>query len=285
MLIKTIIDDALIEIGVKSPIDDVAQEEYDYGLRVLNRIIDTYNTQNLLITQIEDIAVTPPKYISINQVVQNGEPILHNGKEIWHTLDDETVYWTNPINMRYVDIWDDAYEEVNDHFINELPPVEIQGLFWRQIGNDTDFTSKPMTLNEWASIGYKQASSIPSRHYIQRNRDNTLTLYFDALPLDNLELHLLAKRPYTGKNKEGSYHTPDDDVQFNYGFEKMLLYRLASELSGSYGVEISPSLLAKAAEAEDQVKAFNYQPYTLKKDTTLSKFRRGCTSRYNLARF
>ena len=43
MLISTTINDALIQIGVINPIDEATPQDHIFGLRTLNRIIDSYN--------------------------------------------------------------------------------------------------------------------------------------------------------------------------------------------------------------------------------------------------
>ena len=58
--------------------------------------------------------------------------------------------------------------------------------------------------------------------------------------------------------------------------------RLAVEVAGSYHLEVSQLLASKAMEAENQVRAYNYQPMTISSDIGLLK-NRG-RSRYNPAR-
>ena len=75
---------------------------------------------------------------------------------------------------------------------------------------------------------------------------------------------------------------PQDDVAWGTGVEKMIMLRLAVEVAGSYHIEITQLLAARAMEAEDQVRAYNYQPMTISSDIGLLK-NRG-RSRYNPAR-
>jgi len=60
MIISTLINDALIEIGVLSAIDEAAPEDHAFALRTLNRIIDLYNTQNLITSYLQDIEYEMP---------------------------------------------------------------------------------------------------------------------------------------------------------------------------------------------------------------------------------
>lgn len=257
MLISTTINDALIEIGVINPIDEATPQDHDFGLRTLNRIIDSYNTQNLMITHLQDVAYS--------------EPSIMNECE---TADPEDLKATK---------WNASVTIGNCKEINSQAPMDIQGLFWRQDG--TDYQSKMMTQDEWRAIGWKDSEGIPFRHYIQRTDNNDIKIYFDLVPQSGLELHLMAKMPYTGKNSIGNEYLPTDDINWTYGFEKMLMLRLALELCDSYSVQPTQTLILKMAEAESNLKTFNYQPMTLKADSSLDRRGRRRGSRLNRARF
>jgi len=243
MLISNTITDALIEIGVINPIDEASPQDHSFGLRTLNRIIDSYNTQNLLVTYLEDIPLSAP--YTTNEC-ESADP------------DDFTIrLWNNTVTIG------------NCQEINMVAPIDIQGLFWRR--DDTDYKSDMMTFNQWSDITTKGNTAIPRRHYIQRTNDNNIKIYFDYIPEDGLELHLLAKRPYTGVNSVGNEYIPTDDINWNFGFEKMLMKRLAVELAPSYEIVPSQILIASAQEAEANVKKNNSQPMTLDPDVSLTR--------------
>lgn len=257
MLISKTIDSALRKISVLSGSDEASPADHILGLDTLNRIIDSYNTQNLLITHIEDIELQAP--FTANEC-ESADPEDFT-ERLWKS--SVTIGHCQEINME--------------------APVDIQGLFWRQ--NGTDYQSTEMSMNEWAGIDYKETTSIPYRHYIQRIDNNNIKIYFDVIPQEGLLLHLQAKMPYTGKNSTGNDYCPTDDINWNFGFEKMLMYRLAIELSPDFEVPLSPIITALAQDAESNVKTHNYQPRTLKSDSTLSKGRRRSGSRRNRARY
>ncbi len=234
MLITQTIDDALVEIGVKNPIEEASPQDHEFGLRTLNRIIDSYNTQNLLITYLQDIPYESP---TVNNECETADP-------------DDLI----------VRAWKESVTIGHCQEINSEAPVDIQGLFWRQ--NGTDWHSKSMTHDEWSAIGWKTASGIPSRHYIQRMDNNNIKIHFDLVPLQELELHLSAKLPYTGKNSSGNEFLPTDDINWTFGFEKMLMLRLAMELCPSYSIAPPQEVMLRAAEAENYLKAKNFQPMT-----------------------
>jgi len=227
MLISKTIDSALRKIGVLTAQDEASPADHQLGLDTLNRIIDAYNTENLVITYLEDIPYSAP-----------------------------TAGWTNTLTFG---IGQD---------IDEQAPVQIENLFWAQGG--TTYISEDMSSTQWADIITKGTVKIPTRHHIQRMNNNDIKIYFDAIPQDGLVLHLQAKRPYTGVNGEGNNYVPTDDINWTFGFEKMLMYRLAVELAPDFEVNVSDIVLSLAIESEAKLKAFNYQPMTLDSDISLS---------------
>lgn len=276
MLISTTINDALIEIGVLNPIEEATPQDHSYGLRTLNRIIDSYNTQNLTITYLKDIAYEMP-FLDKNDenwVNEQPENWVNEQPEDWRTNNTSPKEWRQCTTIG----------KTGEEIIDEVAPVSIQGLFWRQ--NGTDYHSKDMSVGDWSSIGWKTSEGIPSRHYVQRMDNNSIKICFDMIPLYGLEMHLLAKMPWSGKNSEGGDFIPTDDINWGYGFEKMLMLRLAIELCPSYDVEPTQALISKAVEAENYLKTKNYVPRTLKRDSSLGRWgRKGSYSRSNRARY
>ena len=227
MLISTTINDALIQLGVINPIDEATPQDHAFGLRTLNRIVDSYNTQNLLITYLQDKVMPTP-----------------------------VAGWGNAVTIG------------TGKDIDTAAPIETQAAFFRQ--GSTDYALTVMTFNEWVNIPDKTTIQIPSKYYIQYTDDNDSKIYFDTVPQSDLVLHLLAKMPYTGVNSVGNDYLPTDDIAWNFGFEKMLMLRLAAELAPSYEIQASPVLLSLAEEAENNVKTRNYQPKTLSTSSGLS---------------
>lgn len=163
--------------------------------------------------------------------------------------------------------------------IDSVAPTKIQSLFWRQDG--TDYPSKEMQQNQWTSIGWKTASGIPARHYVQQMDNNNIKIYFDLVPLIDLEMVVIATMPYLSTDG----YLPTDDISWSYGFEKMLMYRLAVELSLDYEIEPSQLLLGLAEKAENSIKSRNYRPLTQNADTSLVGGRHANSSRNNRARY
>ena len=277
MLILTTITDALIELAVINPSEEATPQDHAFGLRTLNRIIDTYNAQNLIVTYLEDIAYAAPGYdpnapdciitSEDGSVLTAGECEIDLG-----VLDSSSGTWPNVVTIGA------------GMTIDEQAPIEIQAAFFRQ--GEVDYPMDEMSANQWASIAYKNVKTIPNKYYLQKMDGNTIKISFDTIPQDGLILHLIAKRPYTGKNSAGTDYLATDDINWSYGFEKMLMSRLAIELAPSYEVTASPELVGKAQESEGIVKAHNYVPLTLKADTGLQRGGRGRRStRTNRARY
>ncbi len=240
MLISKTIDDALVEIGVKNPIEEATPQDHEFGLRTLNRIVDLFNTQNLLITYLEEITYKMPT----------------NG-------------WENCITIGH------------GMQIDTVAPANIEDLFWRE--SKTDYSSIAMSYNQWSGIAEKSSESIPTTHYIQKMDNNSIKICFDCIPVRGLELHVMAKMPWTGKNSNGNEYLPTDDIKWGFGIEKLLMHKLAFELCDSYSVSPSESLFLKMQMSEDAVKSYNYQPSTLRSDPTLNRYK--ISTRFNRARY
>ena len=225
MLISRTVADALIEIGVVNPIDEATPQDSAFALRTLNRIIDSYNTQDLIVTYLQDITLPSP------------------------------LSWTNGVTIG------------NGKDIDYPAPLEPESVFFRQ--GSTDYNLKKMTADRWANFNYKFAISIPNEYYIQKTDDNDLKIYFDCIPQGDMILHMMAKNPLVGST--GNDYLLTDDITWNYGFEKMLMLRLATELCSSYEIQPSQLLVGKMQEAENHFKTHNYQPRTLK---TSNRFKR-----------
>ncbi len=246
-LISQIIDDALVELGVKSPIEQATPQDHSYGLRALNDIIETLNLENLTISYLQEVIYTGTGGDPVF-VMHDGSYVVSGGEFVTHGT-SEVAPWVSP----HLTI-------SNSGDIPSEAPTHIQNLFWVQDGKT--YTSKVMTHNEWAKISIKDTVGIPLRHYIQKTKTG-VKIYFDKTPQAGLVLHIIAKFPYTGTTSEGAGFRAIDDVTFEVGYRKMLKLRLAVELASSYQISPSQDLIFRAQEAEGILKTANYQPSTL----------------------
>jgi len=60
MLISKTINSALRKIGVLTAQDEASPSDSQLGLDTLNRIIDSYNTENLIVTYLQDVLIAQP---------------------------------------------------------------------------------------------------------------------------------------------------------------------------------------------------------------------------------
>lgn len=148
-------------------------------------------------------------------------------------------------------------------------PSSIDTAFFSQ--EATDYPLRRMSNDQWSDIGFKQIRAIPRRFYPQRMGENKMKIYFDVIPMDGLQLHLLCKLPFNN----GVDFVSTDEIEFEYGVEKLLQNRLSLELCTTYETEekIIQQLAAKVQEGEKEIKKANFQPLTMRANKTLSKNR------------
>ncbi len=300
MILLDTINDALETIGAKSATDEPKPEETAQALRVLNRIIDGYNIQNLTIPYLEDIEIPTPEppptdpegVTSLNFNVKtdgggyqkfadvNTDDFIVPTEElffyIFNVRDPQTGDRVRFNAMgQYLAVRGDApvrvpFKVTSTWKIDDAP-VHIAGIYWYDERSGTRYESKEMTYTRWLSYKYLNTEAIPAYHYIQKTNTNEVILNFDCIPQSDLTLHILAKMPYTGVNGRGEEYIATDDIMWTRGMEKMLMYRLAVELCPLYEIDPNPILVGLAQEAENYLKASNYQPTTLKTSTKLSR--------------
>ena len=232
MKVNQIINDSLISLGVIDPTENPAKNDTEFGLRVLNRIFDTMNAQNLTIPY--------SKYVEYDNVE-------------WHST---------------------AIEIGIGKTIDAQQPQSIEEALFRK--DDTDYPLRSMTQTEYNRISVKNVVDIPTKYYYQRTDRDTTVIYFNTIPPYGYKLICKIKDKYPKDLKV------TDDIFFGDGIETYIVSRLAIELSPSYHIEPPAALVLLYANAENAIKARNYQAKTLKIDNTLKN--RRCTSRYNLAR-
>ena len=255
MIVSHLIKDALTELGVVNPTDTPQPQESEFAKRYLNRILDFYNTQNLMINFKKELTFSstdeeggtwkPCIVISAEEDAEGYADVIHDGDNVTHRL----------IQVVHPTLLKSDFREV---------PIGITDVFWRQ--NGTDYYCTPMTHRQFNSVAYKNAKAIPRRYYKEVISRSSIKLCFEYAPLDNLELHIVAKIPYSAIRD----FELNDDIDVAFGFEKCLLYRLAFEIADSYGITNVQNLYMKMQEAEDKYKASTFEPSTLKADRTVS---------------
>ncbi len=256
MKIVETINDALYELGVVDVTEEPTPEDSAYALRTLNRIMDGYNTQNLTIPYLKKIIYE---------------------RQSWTMADIKITQGATGLKSPHIELPIAEVEPEAVDIIIAVPPHNIQALYFRDSTTEpVDYPLTPMTSREYAQLAYKGYTGIPTKYFIVNDSPDATYISFNAVPQQGLRLVIHGKEAYRTDFK------PMDDVQWGTGVERMLMLRLAVELSPSYHIEVSAVTGGKAMEAENIVKASNYQPSTIKSDIGLLKSRgRG---RYNPAR-
>ena len=244
MTVLQTIRDALIEIGVASPNEDIEGEDIAYALRTFNRIIDFYHTQSLVTGFIDTVNIPAP----LEDVTDPNSPRVWKG-----TIDLQRDYPSQGFNL-----------------------MEITGAFSRI--TDTDYPMRPMTQDIWENNSYKNNFGIPQLYWVRPNGSGSFKISFDLVPTQDISLFLMAKK----RLDDGAGFELTDEPVWDTGVERMLFLRTAVELCETYKMQPSQTLMVKAAEAEAAVKTYNHQPKTLESSPELTGRRRwGC---YNPAR-
>lgn len=155
-----------------------------------------------------------------------------------------------------------------------VAPIRITSAFFRDGGG----IDSPITLNsieQWSGISNKSVLATPSNYFVQYGPDKNMEIQFDSIPLNTDVLHLMCRMPFVAAS--GTY-LPTDDINWDYGFERMLRYNLAVELASEYGQQIPQAVAILAQKSLSDIKQSNYQPIALEVDGGLT----GGTANINL---
>jgi len=196
--------------------------------------------------------------IDVNGVIEdfNNQNLL-----ITHKVDNSyptpDAGWSNVVTISPIE--GSTFEEVS--------PINVHTAFFRDSGL-SDSPLAEMSINEWAAIVNKQNIGRPTKYYISRDNQK-FTIYFDMIPDADYTLHLIASMPYLGDGTNNQY-TPDSEINWDYGFERMIRLNLAIELADEYGAQVTQSLAILAQQSVDRIKDKNYDPLTSEVDTALT---------------
>ena len=247
MLIKTLIDEALKEIGVLAADEEAKPSEHEDGLRVFNRLIDSFNSQNLMITHVQEKVYEAP--LVVNACTSDGT--------------NTTRAWKNKVSIG----------QCLDY--NEIAPLEIFTAFIRN--SETDYTVEVATLTEFSQVANKSTVARPAKMFTQ-SVNKSMDIFFTTIPEADDVLHAFAKMPFVGSSPIGDDYTIESDIQWDYGYENLLVLNLAVFLSPRYKVPLEATLAVLAQKAIDDIKSSNYTPLTLSMEDSLSFIRYGSNS-------
>jgi len=247
MLIKTLIDEALKEIGVLAAEEEATPAEHKDGLRVFNRMIDSFNSQNLMITHVQERVYQAPLVVS---ACLGGVP-------------DTSRAWKQKVSIG----------QCLDY--NEIAPIEIFTAFIRN--SETDYPIEVATLTEVSQVANKSTVARPVKMFTQ-GVNKSMDIFFTSIPEEGDILHAFAKMPFVGSSPSEDDYTTESDIQWDYGYENLLTLNLAVMLSPRYKVPLEPTLAILAQKAIDDIKSSNQTPLTLSMEDSLSFIRYGSNS-------
>jgi hypothetical protein len=90
---------------------------------------------------------------------------------------------------------------------------------------------------------------------------------------------------YTGTNSSGDPFNAIDEVEWDYGIEAMLVYRLAIELAPDYGVRDVSILTGLLDDIENKIAQKNAVNYTMSVEGSYKSKKGNSSLRYNRARY
>ena len=198
---------------------------------------------------------------------------------LYNTQDLITAYTQNITLTMPEGGWTSPIEIGAGLQFDRVAPMHIDSMLFSQ--TTTDYPLRTMAHDQWNEITVKSVKAIPKRYYTEISSENTIKIYFDVIPLDDLELKVKCKLPMN----DGVEFVGTDDVIFSYGVEKLLVDRLALELCGPFevvGRELD-LLLGKVQDAENNIKSNNHKPSTLRGKGVFGNKRR--SDRRNRARY
>ena len=231
MLIKSTITDALMSLGVVTMGEELTPEEHLQGLKVLNGMIDSYNSQSLLIAHTVNLNLNAPQ-----------------------TLNPCTV----PDNLNTIRKWKTTVTIGDCEDYNIIAPTHISVIATvNKEGKSTIL--KRITIEE----ALNPSLTPPDGVWVEIG-DKKSTLTFNGIIAETDTLTLICKLPYRGTLEDGSYSNWDD-VNWDYGVERMLRLNLAVELSSYYGVNPPQTIMFQAQESLQTLKdkAFLLKPLSL----------------------
>lgn len=226
MLIKKTIDGALRLIGVLAAGEEASPEEHADALDRLIGLIDSFNTNNLLVSYISQKTYAPP-----------------------------VLGWKSNITI--------GLNPTLDY--NEIAPIEVLTAFFRD-SSGIDSPLALMSIDQWSSQTNKAIVASPSSYFVQYGPDKHTEIQFDTIPSGNDVLHLMCRVPFVAAS---GIYLPTDNIEWDYGFERMLRYHLAIELAPEYGVSVRPEVAVVALTAMSDIKQSNYSPSALEVDIAL----------------
>ena len=225
MLISKTITGAMRLIGVTAVGEVPNANEIEDALDTLNSYIDTLNADGAMVTY-RTISYWQPATTDLDPVLGRILSITKNPTYIPDPANPPQgfVYSEAPIDVLTVQLVDSA---------ENIYKLE-------QIGIDS-YTSK---------LQYVDVTGLPKYYTLNFNGD-VLEVYFDVKWQELYTIVAMCKMPYLGS--AGDYKATDD-IDWEYGLERMLRTNLAVRLAPEYGVQVPPTVYEEAKTLENTIR-------------------------------
>jgi len=243
MLVSKIILNAHKLLGIVTTGEDISTDEYNDGLEIFNDMISHFNNQNLLCAQSVDSEYLAPSMVS---------PFDPN-----YNPTNNTRAWKRKIKIGTPD---------GDYA--KTPPSEVEMIYF--LGSSSDKNIVNIVSQELLVPKKQDIEGIPSQAVVTKGEDNSVIIEFDRIPPEGYILHIISKYPFVSEADTSRVeYGLTDDLKLNFGYNKLLKYSLAIELSFLYGVPI-PKLIIEIADATLlEIKQNNFRPKDMSIDSTL----------------
>ena len=148
--------------------------------------------------------------------------------------------------------------------INSARPIKIHSAIYRD-ANSLDYPVDVITQGEYDSIGDKSfASDILTYIYVNATYPNATVYVYPVSTSGTLLIN--SSKALT------SFATLVTSVSLPHGYERMLIYGLASELMIEYGL-INPAIEQRYVESKSDLKRTNTNPSTMRVSVPFGRFR------------
>lgn len=128
-------------------------------------------------------------------------------------------------------------------------PINVQYAFVRQ--NNVDYTLQLIGAEDYARIAYKITSGLPAVLFVNSGMPTSMLNYF-PVPSTPYEAHVgYLTQLATVSNLQTPLSLPP-------GYERALVYGLASMLAPMFGTEPSPTCIYHAKAAKEAIRTTNY---------------------------
>ena len=222
MLISKTITGALRMIGVLAVGEDPTANEMEDALETLNTYIDTLNADGAMVT-----------YQSL-ELWYTDKALDSTLGRIMTVTKNETVI--DPANIQPGQVYAEA-------------PISVINL--ELILGTSVYKLKEVGTDKYTSMLTEIDTTARPTSYMLNFKGDVLEIYFDTKWDEQYTVSAFVKLPYLGTS--GDYKATDD-INWEYGIERMLRTNLAVRLAPEYGVQVPPTIYEEAKSLENTIR-------------------------------